>query len=97
MLYKLKKKKKLSNIVYVGDRINVMYRFKGVFFIITGICVFNREKNIGIYAKKKTYYTFFSILKKSIHSIKKLDTYYFNNIAVKMLRKNYFEYGKSIY
>lgn len=87
MLYKLKKQKKISTKVYIGDRVNIMYRFKGVFFIITGICVFNREKNIGIYAKKKIYYTFFSILKKSIHSIKKLDTYYFNNIAVRMLRK----------
>lgn len=84
MLYKLKKKEKL-NKVYIGDRINVIYRFKGVFFIITGICVYNRSKNIGVYAKKKNFFTIFSLLKKNISLIKNLDTYFFNSISIKML------------
>ena len=89
MLYRLRKKIKISELIYVGDRINVIYRFKGVFFIITGICVFNRKKNIGIYSKRKNFFTIFSILKKNINVLKKLDTYFFNNIKIKILyRKN---------
>lgn len=84
MLYRLQKKKKIFGTVYVGDKINVIYRFKGVFFIIIGVCIFNREKSLGVFSKKKEFFTIFSILKLSINLIKKLDTYYFNNIKVKI-------------
>jgi hypothetical protein len=81
MLYLLYKKKKDKQKAYIGDRINVIYRFKGVFFIITGFCVFNREKNIGIFSKKKGFFVLFSVLKKSIYMLQKLDTYFFNKIG----------------
>jgi hypothetical protein len=81
MLYLLYKKKKNKNFVYIGDRINVIYRFQGVFFIITGFCIFNRKKNIAIYSKKKIFFVVFTILKKSIYTLNKLDTFFYNKIG----------------
>lgn len=87
MLYLLYKKKKDKKKAYIGDRINVIYRFKGVFFIITGFCVFNREKNLGIFSKKKNFFVVFSVLKINIHNLKKLDTFFFNKIGWKLIYK----------
>lgn len=81
MLYLLKKKNKRDiNKIYIGDKLNLIYRFKGVFFVMMGFCVFNRQKSISIYAKKKNSHVFFSILFLNLRNIYKFDTFFFNSI-----------------
>ena len=54
-----------------------------------GFCVYNRQKTISIYAKKKVFYMFFSTLLKNLRDIYKFDTFFFNNIRWKIkYRKN---------
>lgn len=88
MLFLLKKKKKDASKVYVGDKLNLIYRFKGVFFVMMGFCVFNRQKTIGIYTKKKNFHLFFSILLVNLRDIYKFDTFFFNSIKWKKLYRH---------
>lgn len=85
MLFLLKKKKKNISKVYVGDKLNLIYRFKGVFFVMMGFCVFNRQKTICVYTKKKNFHLFFSILLLNLRDIYKFDTFFFNNIKWKRI------------
>jgi len=71
--------------MYIGDKLNLIYRFKGVFFLMLGICVLNRKKTIGLYAKKKNFFLFFVILLKIVRDVFKFDTYFFNNIKWKIV------------
>lgn len=88
MLYLLKNKIKDMDKVYVGDKLNLIYRFKGVFFVMMGFCVFNRQKTISIYTKKKNFYLFFSILLINLRIIYKFDTFFFNSIKWKKLYRS---------
>lgn len=85
MLFLLKKKKKDSKKIYIGDRLNVIYRFKGVFFIMIGFCIFHRNKTLCVFSKKKAFSLYFLILIKNINVINKLATYYFNNKKWKIM------------
>jgi hypothetical protein len=86
MLFLLNKKKKLKGLIYVGDKLNLIYRFKGVFFVMLGNCIFNRQKSIAIYLKKKNYSFIFTILFINIQKIYKIDTFYFNNKKWKSIK-----------
>ena len=50
-----------------------------------GFCVFNRQKTVSIYVKKKNFYLFFSILEINLRDIYKFDTFFFNNIKWKKI------------
>lgn len=79
MLVLLKKKRRDSKKVYIGDKLNLIYRFCGVFFVMIGFCVFCRKKSISIFSKRKGYSLFFSILLINLREIYKFDTFFFNN------------------
>lgn len=85
MLFLLKKKTKDMSKIYVGDKLNLIYRFKGVFFVMMGYCVFNRQKMISVFTKKRNYYLFFSILLINLRDIYKFDTFFFNSIKWKRI------------
>ena len=78
MLYLLKKKN-LKEKIFIGDNLNLIYRFKGVFFVMMGYCVYNRLKSISVFAKKKNYFLYFSILFINLRDIYKFETFYFNS------------------
>ncbi len=88
MLYLLRKNSKNKKKIYIGDRVNIFYRFNGIFFIIAGYCVLRRHKSLCIYAKKKQHHLFFSVLYKNIYRIDKLDTFCFNNLKWKTLYRS---------
>lgn len=89
MLSLLKKKKKDSSKIYIGDKLNLIYRFKGVFFVVLGITVVLRSKSIGVYSKKKGFFLIFSSILKNIRNIYKFDTYFFHSIKWKILYRKY--------
>ena len=80
MLFLLRKKNKENKKVYIGDKLNLSYRCKGVFFVMMGFCIFKRKKIIGIFSKKKQFHLFFCILYLSLREIYKFDTFFFNSI-----------------
>jgi hypothetical protein len=87
MLKFLKKKNKNHSKIYLGDEVNIFYRFKGVFFLFTGFCTLNKKNTICLYAKKKFHFVFFTIIRKNINVINKLHTYFFDNLKFKLKNK----------
>lgn len=77
MLFLIKKKKKIDMLTYIGDKLNLIYRFNGVFFVMMGICIYNRKKTISIFAKKKSFYIFFSLLYLNLKTIYKFESFFF--------------------
>lgn len=84
MLKNLIKKKKVLNEFFlekklIGRPLKIVYRFKGVYFLMSGNCIYNRKNSIAVMSKKKEYFVVFTILKKNIYFISKLDTFFFDN------------------
>lgn len=89
MLFLLKKKNFVSKL-YIGDKLNLIYRFKGVFFVMMGTCVFNRKKDLCLYSKRKNNFIFFNILFLNIRDIYKFETFSYNSIFWKRFYRSVF-------
>ena len=90
MLKLLKKKENyMVKQFFIGDRVNLIYRFKGVFFIVTGLCIFNKPNSFCILSEKRPYYFFFNILNLNIYSVTNLNSFSFDKKVLKIKYKNY--------
>lgn len=89
MLYLLNKKQKNFDEIFIGDRVNVIYRFNGVFFFVTGFCVLNKKASLCILSKKKEFFFFFYISKLHIHIKKSLNSFFFNKKNYKIFYRKF--------
>lgn len=87
MLYLLNIKKNPRSFTYLGDKLNIFYRFKGVFFLFTGFCTLKKKKTLSLYEKKKQHFVFFLISRFNIHKTNVIHSYLQDNIRYKLLNK----------
>jgi hypothetical protein len=87
MLFLLKRIKSKGKAIYLGDKITIYYRFRGVFCLISGFCILKKKKTILIYEKKKQHHVFFLATQICIQKIDILHSYFFDNLKYKLYKK----------